>query len=85
MFRMTSPLVRYRARRYAQLSRAAQVLEGGDFGLDALRKSGYYSQCGQDKWLVENAFPGVRSGVFVDIGAHDGVSFSNTFYFNIQG
>ena len=41
---------------------------------------GYYSQSGQDKWIVETLFPGKRSGVFVDIGAHDGITFSNTYF-----
>ncbi len=46
-----------------------------------LRQEGYYSQAGQDKWLAENIFSGKKSGVFVEIGAHDGISFSNTFFF----
>lgn len=50
----------------------------------ALRDEGYFSQCGQDKWIVETILPGLRSGVFVDIGAHDGVTFSNTFYLEKQ-
>ena len=45
-----------------------------------LGQEGYYSQCGQDKWLAEEIFPNKKSGVFIDIGAHDGVSFSNTFF-----
>lgn len=43
--------------------------------------SGYYSQHGQDKYLAEEIFPFKQNGVFVEIGAHDGVSFSNTYYF----
>jgi FkbM family methyltransferase len=41
----------------------------------------YHSQVGQDQFLNENYFKNKRNGVFVDIGAHDGVSFSNTFFF----
>jgi FkbM family methyltransferase len=41
----------------------------------------YYSQCGQDKYLNENVFFNKKNGVFIEIGAHDGVSFSNTYYF----
>ena len=41
----------------------------------------YYSQCGQDKYLNEKCFRNKRGGVFVDIGAHDGISYSNTYYF----
>ena len=39
------------------------------------------SQCGQDKFLVENIFKEKRNGFFVDVGAHDGVYISNTAVF----
>jgi FkbM family methyltransferase len=38
----------------------------------------YYSQIQQDKWIIEEIFPGVTNGFFVDVGAADGVRFSNT-------
>ena len=38
-----------------------------------------YSQSGQDAFVL-NYFKNKRNGVFVDIGANDGVSLSNTFY-----
>ena len=41
----------------------------------------YYAQCGQDKILEENIFKGFKNGIFIDVGAHDGVSFNNTLYF----
>ena len=41
----------------------------------------FYSQCGQDNYLEENVFKGYKNGVFVDVGAHDGVSINNTLYF----
>ena len=41
----------------------------------------FYSQLGQDKFLFENFFRGMRGGVFVDVGAYDGVALSNTYYF----
>ena len=41
----------------------------------------YYSQCGQDQYLNEDIFHNKRNGVFIDIGAHDGISFSNTYFF----
>lgn len=46
----------------------------------ALRSLGYHSQYGQDWWVAETLFCGKTSGVFLDIGAHDGVTFSNTFF-----
>ena len=50
-----------------------------------LLEEGFYSQCGQDKWLLENLFINKTDGVFVDIGAHDGVSFSNSYYMENLG
>ncbi len=45
------------------------------------KKSGtYYSQHGQDKLLAEKIFPQKRNGIFVDIGANDGIAFSNTYF-----
>lgn len=41
----------------------------------------YYAQIGQDRYLDRALFRGQRHGVFVDVGAHDGVSLSNTCYF----
>jgi FkbM family methyltransferase len=40
----------------------------------------YFSQVGQDQFLDQQIFHGRRGGVFVDIGAFDGVEFSNTCY-----
>lgn len=42
---------------------------------------GYYSQHGQDKYLAEEIFKNKQNGIFLEIGAHDGISFSNTYYF----
>lgn len=41
----------------------------------------YYSQDNQDKFLEENIFKGYKNGIFVDVGAHDGISLNNTLYF----
>lgn len=41
----------------------------------------YHSQTGQDKYLNDNFFHGMRNGVFVDIGAYDGKFISNTYYY----
>lgn len=38
----------------------------------------YYSQDGQDKFLVENLFKDKKIGFFVEIGANDGITLSNT-------
>lgn len=41
----------------------------------------FYSQWEQDKYVHENIFKGQRKGVFVDIGAHDGITGSNSYFF----
>jgi len=45
-----------------------------------MNKSSKYSQYNQDKF-VDIYFKKKREGFFLDIGAHDGLSFSNTFFF----
>ena len=49
----------------------------------ALWSSGepYVSQCGQDRLLNECFFRNKKDGVSVAIGAHDGISGSNTYFF----
>jgi FkbM family methyltransferase len=44
-------------------------------------KPPYYSQCSQDQWLEENCFKGKKNGVFVDVGAYEGLEGSNTAFF----
>ena len=41
----------------------------------------FNSQYKQDRYLEENVFKGYKNGVFVDVGAHDGISINNTLYF----
>lgn len=41
----------------------------------------YSGQIGQDFLLDTAVFQGMRDGVFVDVGAHDGVTLSNTLVF----
>ena len=38
----------------------------------------FYSQLGQDKWILGKVYPGVTDGFFVDIGAWDAEIDSNT-------
>lgn len=45
----------------------------------AVRRAGYHSQFGQD-YFVEQLFQSKRGGVFVDVGAADGLQHSNTLY-----
>ncbi len=47
-----------------------------------LHSQDYKSQYDQDRFVNEHFFHDKQDGFFLDIGAHDGVSFSNTYYFN---
>ena len=46
-----------------------------------LRAFPYYGRHGQDKYLNEEVFGRKRHGVFVDLGAYDGIESSNTLFF----
>jgi len=46
--------------------------------MEALGRAKFYSQFGQDKWILGRVFPGVKDGYFVDIGCADAVVDSNT-------
>src|SRR5438477_1150079 len=39
----------------------------------------YFSQKGQDRWIIEEVFPDRRGGYFVDLAATNGIALSNTF------
>lgn len=41
----------------------------------------FNSQDKQDYYLETHVFKGYKNGFFVDVGAHDGISFNNTLYF----
>jgi FkbM family methyltransferase len=41
----------------------------------------YYSQCLEDVFLNENIFKNKKNGVFIELGALDGILYSNTKFF----
>lgn len=43
----------------------------------------YFSNAGQDMFLDQYLFQTKRSGTFVDVGAYDGVTGSNTLFFEV--
>jgi FkbM family methyltransferase len=72
-------------RAMARHSSAARYLYARSFALRYLvaPKSGHsFAQAGEDL-IVENLLHRVE--FFIDIGAHDGISGSNTFYFALRG
>lgn len=50
-------------------------------GLSSLCFGAYCSQFGQDQFVNETFFKNKRQGIFVDIGAFDGITINNTFFF----
>jgi FkbM family methyltransferase len=38
----------------------------------------FYSQIGQDRWVLETVFPEVKDGFFLDVGSADGTALSNS-------
>jgi FkbM family methyltransferase len=45
----------------------------------------YHSQFGQDKYIYESFFKGKDNGTYLEIGADDGIRFSNCFFFEKLG
>lgn len=53
--------------------------------IDPLHAESFYSQCGQDKYILTHFFPDKKDGFFIEIGAFDGIKFSNTYFFEKRG
>lgn len=41
----------------------------------------FYSQCQEDKFLNENFFKNKKNGIYIELGAHNGITQSNTKFF----
>lgn len=41
----------------------------------------YYSQFNQDRHVNEHFFKNKKDGIFIDVGAHDGININNTYFF----
>jgi FkbM family methyltransferase len=44
-------------------------------------KNQFFSQYNQDRSLENCVFKGLKNGIFMDVGAHDGVDLNNTLFF----
>lgn len=82
----------------SQTSEASAIKEKLAFLMDKVLKSdqsfvgvgnqfqkAYYSQFGEDEWIVNNIPDLPSKGYFLEIGASDGITFSNTYYFEKLG
>eukprot|EP00948_MAST-09A_sp_MAST-9A-sp1_P002693 g2693.t1 len=56
-------------------------IDGGSLRLQPGQPIPFSSQHGQDEWIAENLFYNVPNLRFVEFGARDGVTDSNTFHF----
>lgn len=45
----------------------------------------HISQLGQEKFLNDNYFHNKKDGIFIDIGAHNGITYSNSKFFEEMG
>jgi FkbM family methyltransferase len=64
-----------------RIGRFLQKIRRRSFRIFYSSKSGYFSQAGQDRFLNERIFRGKRGGTFIEIGAAEGILFSNTYFF----
>ena len=64
---------------------AAQESSSEFYSKIGKKPDGYYSQYGQDRFMNETFFHNQSDGVFIDIGAHNGISLSNTKFFEELG
>jgi FkbM family methyltransferase len=49
-----------------------------------MQRSPYYSQTGEDAYLNETIFKNKRNGIYIELGALDGVLYSNTKFYEDQ-
>jgi FkbM family methyltransferase len=64
------------------------VSRGHDLAISVRETLGllrFPSQIGQDRWVGEAVFPGVRNGYFLDVGSADGFINSNTWALEQRG
>jgi FkbM family methyltransferase len=63
----------------------AALVAFGRWLIHAQHAREYHGQLGQDLWVLEKVFPGVKDGYFVDVGSGDGERISNTWSLEAHG
>jgi FkbM family methyltransferase len=64
-----------------RMTRFLQRLRRRSFRVFCDSSDNYYSEAGQDRFLNEIIFKGKKHGTFIEIGAAEGVTLSNTYFF----
>lgn len=72
-------MVRHRMKVLSELSRIKWNRRGFLEIYKKFQNLGFYSQKGQDRWVIKEVFRGKREGFFLDLAATDGVSLNNTY------
>jgi FkbM family methyltransferase len=83
-FFWTDPERNFRRCRRGQYLGLLRLKGGYGFSYNEADRGTYSSQYGQDKFVAEHVFPGKEEGVFVDVGANDGVTLSNSYFFETK-
>ncbi|NCA74621.1 MAG: FkbM family methyltransferase [Gammaproteobacteria bacterium] len=84
LFFWTDPERNFRRCRRGQYLGLLKLTKEYGFSYDEVDRRTYSSQYGQDKFVAEHVFPGKEEGVFVDVGANDGVTLSNSYFFETK-
>ena len=79
-----NPELNFRRFRRGQFWGVFRLVEELGFSYDEKDREIYSSQYGQDKFVAEYLFPEKEKGVYVDIGANDGVTLSNSLFFETR-
>ncbi|HPJ25957.1 MAG TPA: FkbM family methyltransferase [Synergistaceae bacterium] len=83
-FFLKNPELNFRRLRRGQFRGTLRLLEELAFSYGEKDREIYSSQYGQDKFVAEYLFPEKNRGIFVDVGANDGVTLSNSLFFEKQ-
>ena len=84
MFTNIKNTIKQKISRYYYKYLVAKV-EKPQFQHHQLTTEGYFSQFGQVKWIFERLSRNKENKFYVDIGANDGITLSNTYFLEKNG